>query len=67
MSIEFLDTKWCYIKSWVNWDGVVPAIGDTVLLHFGDMDEEEHAYEVKGRKISGLKSDSITCLIDEIW
>ena len=47
-----------YIKQWY-WLGVIPVVGDYVVLHFGDYNEEEATYKVMKRIINGLKSDSI--------
>lgn len=57
MTIHFYSGS--YIKSWPNWSGVIPQIGDTVLLHFCDNNEEEMRYYVVGRVISGTSPDSI--------
>lgn len=54
-----------YLKQWPNWTGVIPQIGDTVLLHRGDNNEEEYVYHVVGRTISGTDPDSIR--IDLEW
>ena len=40
-----------FIKQWPNWTGEVPAVGDMVLLHFGDDNEEECENIVKLRVI----------------
>lgn len=55
-----------YIKQWPNWSGVVPAIGDVVVLHYGDNNEEERPYLVKYRVIDGTKSDNVKIYIEEI-
>ena len=55
-----------YIKQWPNWSGVVPAIGDVVVLHDGDNNEEERPYQVKYRVIDGTKSDSVKIYIEEV-
>ena len=55
-----------YIKQWPNWSGVVPALGDVVVLHYGDNNEEERPYLVKYRVIDGTKSDNVKIYIEEI-
>lgn len=55
-----------YIKQWPNWSGVAPALGDVVVLHYGDNNEEERPYLVKYRVIDGTKSDNVKIYIEEI-
>lgn len=54
-----------YIKQWY-WFGVIPVVGDYVVLHFGDCNEEEATYKVMKRVINGLKSDSIDLYVLEV-
>ena len=53
-----------FIKQWPNWTGVVPAVGDVVVLHSGDDNEEEHPYLVRLRKIDGTQPDKIKLFIN---
>lgn len=55
-----------YIKDWPNWTGVVPAVGDMVVLHYGDDNEEEYTYTVRLRVIDGTRPERIDLYIDEI-
>lgn len=55
-----------HLKDWPNWTGEVPQTGDMVALHFGDNYEEERAYIVKLRAISGTKPDSVKLFIEPI-
>ena len=55
-----------FIKQWPNWSGEVPAVGDMVLLHFGDDNEEECENIVKLRVIDGTRPDYIKIFIEEI-
>lgn len=48
-----------YIKQWPNWIGVIPNIGDKIILHYGDNAEEEEHYFVTARAIDGTKPDNI--------
>lgn len=66
MTIEFRLRNGDYIKQWPNWTGVVPIVGDHVLLHFGDNNEEETEYMVTGRGISGTEPDKVLLMIEEI-
>lgn len=67
MLIEFRDENCCYIKQWPNWTGVIPAVGDTVLLHYGDDNEQEECYRVEEREISGTKPDKVTLYIRKTY
>lgn len=51
------------IKQWPNWTGVVPAVGDMVVLHFGDNNEDECCYTVSLRVIDGTQPDFICLFI----
>lgn len=53
------------LKYWPNWTGVVPQVGDMVLLHFGDYNEECVPCKVVQRYIDGTNPDVVTCLIKE--
>ncbi len=55
-----------FIKQWPNWGGVVPAVGDMVVLHYGDDNEEERTYTVRLRVIDGTRPERIDLYIDEI-
>jgi hypothetical protein len=62
--ISFFDDITCeFIKQWPNWTGVVPAVGDVVVLHFGDYNEESLPYAVCLRVIDGTKPDFIKIFI----
>ena len=52
-----------YLKDWPNWTGEIPQIGDCVLIHFGDDNEEEYKYRVLGRIIDGRKSEGIDIIV----
>ena len=73
MTIRFIkakggtqSTKDRWSKDWPNWSGVVPNVGDTVLLHFGDDNEECVPCKVVQRYIDGTKPYVVTCLIEGI-
>ena len=55
-----------FIKQWPNWTGVVPAVGDVVVLHFGDDNEEEQGHIVKMRVIDGTRPDSIKLFVEKV-
>ena len=55
-----------YLRDWVNWDGVVPTLGDCVLIHFGDKNEEEYKYYVVGRVFDGRKHKDIDIIVSLI-
>ena len=66
IQISFYDCTGKYIKQWPNWSGVVPALGDVVVLHYGDNNEEERPNQVRLRVIDGTKSDSVEIYIEEM-
>ncbi len=67
MTIEFKDVfSRVLIKQWPNWDGVIPLVGDVVVLHFGDYNEIEEEYEVISRRIHGNDSDNIILMVEKI-
>ena len=55
-----------FIKEWPNWSGEVPAVGDVVVLHYGDNNEEERTYTVQLRVIDGTKPDRVKIYIEEL-
>ena len=55
-----------FIKQWPNWSGEVPVVGDMVLLHFGDDNEEECENIVKLRVIDGTRPEYVKIFIEEI-
>ena len=67
LTIEFRDAIGRgYVKQWPNWDGVIPVVGDVVVLHFGDYNEIEEEYEVISRRIHGDDSDKIILMVEKI-
>ena len=64
MTIEFRDRNGNYIKQWPNWSGEIPQKGDTVVLHFGDENEESEEYDVLYRKISGTEPDKVVVILE---
>lgn len=63
MTLEFFSGH--RIKQWPNWSGEIPQKGDTVILHFGDYNEEEQWYVVSKRIIDGTRPDKV--LIELEW
>ena len=55
-----------FIKQWPNWTGVVPAVGDLVVLHYGDYNEEDVTYRVRLRVIDGTRPDYIKIFIERL-
>ena len=55
-----------FIKQWPNWTGVVPAVNDVVVLHYGDRNEEEREYVVHMRVINGTRPDHVKLLNRQI-
>lgn len=55
-----------YLKSWPNWSGEIPQIGDVVILHWGDYNEKEDCYRVDYRVIDGTKADTVRINVTRI-
>lgn len=55
-----------YLKSWPNWSGEIPQIGDVVVLHWGDNNETEDCYRVDYRVIDGTKTDTVRINVTRI-
>lgn len=51
-----------YLKSWPNWSGVIPQIGDKVELL--DYNEIKEKYQVIDRLISGTAHESIQIYLE---
>lgn len=67
IQISFYDSNTGkYIKQWPNWSGVVPALGDVVVLHYGDNNEEERPYLVRHRVIDGTKPAIVKIYIEDM-
>lgn len=64
MYIEFRHREGGYIKQWPNWTGEIPMVGDIVVIHDGDDNENAYEYEVFRRIISGTEPDKITIYVD---
>lgn len=64
MILEFRDREGNYIKQWPNWSGEIPQKEDTVVLHFGDNNEELVGTHVLYRIISGTEPDRIIVILD---
>ena len=54
------------IRNWPNWSGEVPAVGDMVLIHFGDNNEEERRYVVRQRVIDATRPDYIKIFVKKL-
>ena len=55
-----------FLKTWWNWKGVIPQNGDIVLLHWGKHSEEEDAWKVIGRTISGLQENDLNLFLTQV-
>ena len=52
-----------FLKTWWDWQGVIPQKGDVILLHWGDNSEETDAWIVIGRVISGTEEKTINVIL----
>lgn len=69
MLIIFNNTDGQYVGRWVNVEyaqGGVPNIGDHVILHSGDYNEDADEYVIKFRTYDGTKTNVIYATVDGI-
>lgn len=52
-----------HIKNWPNWTGEIPYLGDVVIMHFGDYNEEIVRCTVMHRYIDGTKPDWVGIVV----
>ena len=65
ITLEILDYKKNYVKQWC-WEETmpIPNKGDTMLIHFGDNNEEEYRVNVLHREFDGTRPDVIRIITD---
>ncbi len=66
MTLEFIDKDGHYIKQWPNWNGEIPQRHDSVILHFGDNNENLEFYYVDKRIIDGTKNDYVFIVVHKL-
>lgn len=61
MTIEFYE-GWSgqFLKRWDNWYGAIPHPGDTVILN---IENQDSAFDVKFRMISGMAPDKVKVIV----
>lgn len=65
MTIIINDCDGCYTKMWHNWDrNIVPQVGDTLLIHFGDDNEVTQQVKVIARVFDGTRPDMVYLTTD---
>lgn len=63
-TLEIVDYKGDFVKQWKWYNMPIPNIGDSLLLHFGDNNEEEIKVSVIDRVFSGVRTDVVTLVTD---
>lgn len=63
--ITFSNGKKQILKTWWDWQGVIPQVGDVIILHWGPNSEEEDPWKVTSRIISGTEEKKLTLVLDK--
>lgn len=65
IKLEILDYNKNFVKQW-SWEDrkPIPNKGDTMLIHFGDNNEEEYRVNVLHREFDGTRPDVIRIITD---
>ena len=69
MSITFTDKEGNFIKCWPGVEYAehgIPNVGDHVLLHWGDYNEDIEEYVVLWRTFDGVRPDVVYCTIERV-
>lgn len=64
MDIKIISKKNEYVETWINWQGVVPSVGDTIVVSLGDFREIPVNRPVLERIIDGKRPSMVTLIID---
>ena len=67
ITLEILDYNHKYVKEW-PWEekNPIPNKGDTLLIHFGDNNEDEYRVNVLHREFDGTKPNVIRIITDYV-
>jgi len=67
ITLEILDYNGKYVKGW-QWEEKkpIPNKGDTMLIHFGDNNENEYRVNVLRREFDGTRPDVIMIITDYV-
>lgn len=67
ITLEILDYNGAYVKEWQwNENMPIPNKGDTMLIHFGDDNEDEYRVNVLRREFDGTKTNVIRIITDYV-
>lgn len=67
ITLEILDYNHKYVKEWPWNDNMpIPNKGDTMLIHFGDNNEDEYRVNVLHREFDGTKPNVIRIITDYV-
>jgi len=65
ITLEILDYNKKYVKEWIWSNNMpIPNKGDTMLIHFGDDNEDEYRVNVLHREFDGTRPDVIRIITD---
>ena len=65
MTIIINDCNGHYTKTWRNWDNrMIPQVGDILIIHFGDNNEDAQQAKVIARVFDGTRPDMVYLTTD---
>lgn len=65
MTIIINDCDGLFTKTWYNWDDrMIPQVGDTLIIHFGDNNERAHQVKVIARVFDWTRPDMVYLTTD---
>ena len=68
ITLEILDYNKNFVKQW-PWEDrkPIPNKGDTILIHFGDDNDEEYRVNVLHREFDATRPDVVRIVTDFVW
>lgn len=64
MNISIINKKDELVDLWVAWSGVIPSVGDNILVRVGDYKEIPVMLTVIERRIDGTKPNKLILVVD---
>ena len=65
MTIIINDCDGLFAETWNNWDDrMIPQVGDNIIIHFGDYNEDAQQAKVIARVFDGTRPDMVYLTTD---
>jgi len=65
MTIIINDCDGLFTETWNNWDDrMIPQVGDNIIIHFGDNNEDAQQAKVIARIFDGTRPDMVYLTTD---